>query len=280
MPEKRRISSYGIIAAGTFFMAAGTNIVYEPMHMVTGGFAGIGIVLQQMVSLPLWFITAVLNIPLFVAAFFLLGRHYVGKTLFASAAFSVLLAFIPEFPIVHSDYLMAAVIGGTLNGAGLALVFREGASTGGTDLLAALLKLRFPSLSSGTILAVIDGLIVTLGTLVFGLRAGIYAVLAVFLTSRLMDRILEGMHFAKLLYIVSEKNEEIAEKIMETLDRGVTALQAVGMYSGKKRQVLMCVVSRKEEIRVLQLVRETDERGFVVVSDAREVFGEGFETNG
>lgn len=184
MSLKRKISSYGMLAVGTFFMAAGTNIVYEPMHMVTGGFAGIGIVLQEFFSVPLWAVTVILNIPLFIAAFYRFGIRFLEKTFFAAVCFSLLLAVVPQFPVRHTDYLMAAIIGGSLNGLGLALVFRQSASTGGTDLLASLLKLRFPSVSSGMILAILDGSVVIAGMAVFGLRIGIYAVMAVFITLR------------------------------------------------------------------------------------------------
>lgn len=271
------IRFYGVLAVGTFLMAAGTNIVYEPMSMVTGGFAGLGIVLRQYVPVPLWAVTVVLNIPLFIIAFYRLGIRFIRKTLFATICFSVFLAVIPKFPINHTDYLMAALMGGGLNGAGLALVFRQGASTGGTDLLANLLKLWFPSASSGTVLAVIDGAIVVAGMAVFGIRSGLYAVVAVFVTSRLIDRILDGFRFAKLLYIISDEPGKIARGIMKTMQRGVTALEGTGMYSGAGKKILMCAVSRKELVRVVQFVKETDSRAFVVVSDAREVLGEGFE---
>lgn len=272
------IRFYGILAVGTFLMAAGTNIVYEPMSMVTGGFAGLGIVLRQFVPIPLWAVTVVLNIPLFIVAFYRFGIRFIRKTLFATICFSVFLAVIPKFPINNTDYLMAALMGGGLNGTGLALVFRQGASTGGTDLLATLMKLWFPSASSGSVLAAIDGAIVVAGMAVFGIQSGLYAVVAVFVTSRLIDHILDGFHFAKLLYIISDMPEEIARGIMETMQRGVTALEGIGMYSGAGKKILMCAVSRKELVRVVEFVKETDSHAFVVVSDAREVLGEGFES--
>lgn len=277
MAVKKKISFYGILAVGTFLMAAGTNIVYEPMSMVTGGFAGLGIVLRQFVPVPLWLVTVVLNIPLFIAAFYRLGVRFIGKTLFAAICFSIFLAVIPKYPINHTDYLMAALMGGGLNGVGLALVFRMGASTGGTDLLASLLRLWFPNLSSGMVMALLDGAIVVAGMAVFGVQSGLYAVVAVFVTSRLIDRILDGFRFAKLLYIISDTPEEIARGIMGKMGRGVTALKGTGMYSGDDKKILMCAVSRKELIGVVGFVKETDSRAFVVVSDAREVLGEGFE---
>lgn len=275
---KKNIGSYGMLALGTFFMATGTNVVYEPMSMVTGGFAGIGIVLQKFFSIPLWAVTAVLNIPLFIAAFYHLGVKFVQKTFFAAVCFSMFLAVIPQVPIEHADYLMAAIVGGGLNGFGLALVFRQGASTGGTDLLASLLKLWFPVLSSGKILGILDGVVVVAGMAVFGLQIGIYSVFAVFVTAWLMDHILDGLRFAKLLYIISDNPEPIAREIMQKMSRGITAMEGRGMYSGQEKKVLMCAVSRKEAVAVVSLVRELDAGAFVILSDAKEVLGEGFES--
>lgn len=277
MAVKRKLSFYGILAVGTFLMAAGTNLVYEPMSMVTGGFAGIGILLRQFWPIPIWCVTVVLNIPLFIIAFYKLGVKFISKTLFAAICFSVFLAVIPKFPIDHTDYLMAALMGGGLNGLGLALVFRQGASTGGTDLLASLLRIWFPALSSGTVLALLDGAIVVAGMAVIGIRSGLYSVVAVFVTSRLIDRVLDGFRFAKLLYIISDMPEEISRGIMETMERGVTALKGMGMYSGNEKKILMCAVSRKELTGAVEFVKKIDARAFVVVSDAREVLGEGFE---
>lgn len=267
-----------MIALGTFFMALGTNMVYEPMSMVTGGFAGIGIILRRFIPVPLWVVTMVLNLPLFVLAAKKFGMMFVQKTIYATICFSFFLAVVPEFPVTHADYLMAALLGGALNGTGLALVFGRRASTGGTDLLSTLLNEWVPSVSTAGILAVVDGIIVVAGMLIFGIRIGLYSIVAVFVTSRVMDRILDGLKFAKMLYIISGMPEVIAGAVLNELERGVTALKGRGMYSGMDREILMCAVSRKEAVVVLQMVRKLDPDAFVIVSDVREVRGEGFET--
>lgn len=273
---KDKISSYCFITIGTFLMAMGTNIVYEPMSMVTGGFAGIGIILQKFFLVPVWVVTVVLNIPLFIMAGRLYGLTFLKKTLYAATCFSLALAIIPKPEVLQQDYLMASLMGGALNGTGLGLVFGQGASTGGSDLLSTLLKQLFPGISTASILAVVDGVIVAVGMLVFGVRVGLYSIVAVVVTTKLMDRILDGLKFAKLLYIVSEKTEAIATGIMEELERGVTALEATGMYSGQRKKVLLCVASRGEAVKILQMVKNQDEGAFVIISDAREVMGEGF----
>lgn len=275
---KRKISSYGIITVGTFLMALGINVIYEPMSMVTGGFSGIGIILQHFFRVPLWMTTILLNIPLFIVAWKKFGGAFVAKSLYATICFSVALAIVPEAKVVHEDYLMAALLGGALNGTGIGLVFGRGASTGGSDLLSTLLHPFFPLVSAGNILSVIDGIIVAGGMMVFGIRTGLYSIVAVFVTSKLIDRILEGLKFAKLLYIISDEPEAIAGQVMERLHRGVTSLCGTGMYSKKGKNVLMCAISRKESVSLIKIVRETDENAFVIISDAREVMGEGFGT--
>jgi len=257
-------------------MALGTNVVYEPMSMVTGGFAGIGIILQKFLGIPVWLVTVVLNIPLFIVARRIYGITFLKKTLYASVCFSVALAIIPEFEVLHEDYLMAALVGGALNGVGLGLVFGQGASTGGSDLLSTLLKHVMPERSTASILAFVDGAIVAVGMMIFGIRVGLYSIVAVVVTTKLMDRILDGLKFAKLLYIVSGKTQVIADRILREVERGVTALEATGMYSGQNKQVLMCVSSRREAVKILQIVKKQDENAFVIISDAREVMGEGF----
>ncbi len=273
---KKKISSWFLVAAGTFFMAAGTNMVYEPMRMVTGGFAGIAILLRNFISIPLWLITLILNIPLFFVCIKILGSRFAERALWGILCFSTGIAIFPQFFLVGGDYLMAALLGGVLNGIGLALIFRQGASTGGSDMLASLIKHFFPELSTAFLLAIIDDVIVVLGMIVYGVKTGLYSMVAVFVTSRITDSILEGMKFAKILYIISSEPERIAESIMEKMGRGVTSLTGKGMYSGGDKKVLLCAVSKRQSVIVVQIVKTIDEHAFVIISDAREVLGEGF----
>lgn len=274
---KKTMSSYILLVVGTFFMAMGVCFIYEPMSMVTGGFSGAGIIIGKFLPVPLGLITFVLNLPLFLLAQKEFGSAFLRKTLFATVFFSAFLELLPALQAGGEDYLMAALVGGTLNGAGLGIVMSQRASTGGSDLLSSLIHHWFPNIKASTALALIDGVIVGAGMLVFGASVGMYSVVAVFVTSKVIDRMIEGLSFAKMLYIISGKPEEIAEGIMRKMDRGVTSLQGRGMYSGADRQVLLCAVSRKELVPVLQMVRNMDERAFVIISDAREVMGEGFD---
>lgn len=272
---------YLFMMLGTALMATGINIVYEPLSMVTGGFSGLAIIVSKVTSffyggIPVWLTTFVLNIPLFIWAGKQRGFSYMRDIICSSVSFSFFLSVIPSFPVAETDYLMAALVGGALNGAGLALVFMQGMSTGGTDLLSSLLQRSIPYISVARILMLIDGAIVVLGIGIFGLKTGIYSVIAVFVTTRVMDGILEGIKYAKMVFVISTKADEISRLVIHELDRGVTGMEVRGMYSGKRKEMLLCIVSRKEVIRLTEFVEKCDKEAFIIVTDAKEVMGEGF----
>lgn len=274
--------TYLLLTAGTFFMAVGINVIYEPLSMVTGGFSGIGILVKKLTQtarwsgIPVGMTTLLLNIPLFVWGYCQKGKAFVKKTVYAASCFSFFLLIVPTFDIVKQDYLMAALVGGLLNGTGIGLVFSQGASTGGSDLLSVLTAKILPGLSASERLILIDTLIVAAGVFIFGLEIGLYAVVAVFVTGKVSDAILEGLKFAKIAYIISDHPEEISEHILRELGRGLTGLEGQGMYSGKHKKVLMCVVSKKEAVLLKDIVKNADNEAFLILSEAKEVLGEGF----
>ena len=273
------------IVTGTFLMAVAVNMVYDPLGMVTGGVTGIGIVVKHLTQklveggVPVWLTNILCNVPLFLAAVWVLGKRFLGKTLFATVSMTVFLYLLPVTPLFYEDYILASVFGGVIAGAGIGLVLAASATTGGTDLLCAIIHKRLKHYSVPQLLIVVDGLIVLGGVAVFGINESLYAAIAIFITAKMSDGILEGLKFSKMAYIVSEQSGVIAEAVMQELDRGVTALNATGMYSGKERQMLLCVVSKKEIAAVLDIVNRYDRNAFVIVSDAREVMGEGFIEN-
>lgn len=274
--------TYLLLTAGTFFMAVGINVIYEPLSMVTGGFSGIGILVKKLTQtarwsgIPVGMTTLLLNIPLFIWGYSQKGKVFVKKTVYAASCFSFFLLIIPTFDIVKQDYLMAALVGGLLNGTGIGLVFSQGASTGGSDLLSVLTAKILPGLSASERLIFIDTLIVAAGVFIFGLEIGLYAVVAVFVTGKVSDAILDGLKFAKIAYIISDHPEEISEHILRELGRGLTGLEGQGMYSEKHKMVLMCVVSKKEAVLLKDIVKNADNEAFLILSEAKEVLGEGF----
>ena len=277
MKKRTAAMDYLLLIAGAFIMGFAIKNIYDPLNLVTGGVSGLAIVIKSKVGVPLWLTNTLLNIPLFLASYRIKGWRFIKRTLVSTVSLSLSLYVIPEMMIMPADdILLSALFGGLISGVGSGMVFMTQATTGGTDMLAALLQKIMPHYSVPQIMQVLDAAIVLTGAAVFGIRPTLYALIATYAVTRMSDGILEGLKFSKMVYIISDRYEEIAGTIMEEIDRGVTGLQAEGMYSGSDKMMLCCVVSRKEISQIKEIVREYDPRAFVIVSDVREVLGEGF----
>ena len=244
--------------------------------MVTGGVSGVAIIGKELWGLPLWVTNTVLNIPLFLAGFKIMGWRFIKRTLYATVLLSVVFYILPEGMYIEDDLLLSALFGGIITGVGTGFVLAGGCTTGGTDMLAALIRAKFPHYSVAQIMQLLDGIIVVAGATVFGIRTALYALIAIFCLGKVADSLIEGMKFSKQVYIISDKYKEISDTIMTRMNRGVTGIAAKGMYSDETKNMLFCVVSRKEIVEIKEIVSEYDPRAFFIVSDAREVFGEGF----
>ena len=277
MKKRTAAMDYLLLIAGAFIMGFAIKNIYDPLNLVTGGVSGLAIVIKSQVGVPLWLTNTLLNIPLFLASYRIKGWRFIKRTLVSTVSLSLSLYVIPEMMIMPADdILLSALFGGLISGVGSGMVFMTQATTGGTDMLAALLQKIMPHYSVPQIMQVLDAAIVLTGAAVFGIRPTLYALIAIYAVTRMSDGILEGLKFSKMVYIISDRYEEIAGTIMEEIDRGVTGLRAEGMYSGSDKMMLCCVVSRKEISQIKEIVREYDPRAFVIVSDVREVLGEGF----
>ena len=273
---------YLMIIVGTALMAVAVNSVFDLCGMVTGGFSGIAILVKEWTEdvvpggIPLWVTNMSMNIPLFFIGMKIGGFGFVKKALIGEICLSFWLAVLPAFDIAGNDLLLAAVYGGVIQGVGIGLVFLGRGTTGGTDMMAALLQLKLRHYSIAQIMQFIDGAVVLVGMYVFGVQKALYAIIAVFLVTKVTDGMIEGLKFSKQAYIITSKPEEISTQIMRKLDRGVTGIRGKGMYSGQDKLLLYCVVGRKEIVTLKELVDEIDPEAFVIVSDVREVLGEGF----
>lgn len=282
------VRRYACILAGTTCMACAVNLIFEPLGLVTGGIAGAAILIKKLTAglggqlgfmregIPVGLTNIILNVPIFIAAWKEKGGTFLARTFLANLWFTLMLFAVPVYPISDKDYLLAAIVGGVLTGSGLGLVFMTGASTGGTDLLAVVANHHLRHISVAKILFVIDSAIVIAGAVMFGIRAAIYAVIAVYVASKVMDGIAEGLKFAKLAFVISDEYEAISDEVMQKLERGNTIIDARGMYRKEDRKMLMCVMSKKEIGIFLSIIAKHDQRAFVIVTDAKEVLGEGF----
>ena len=224
--QKRRYRSYLLIILGTGIMSVAINSIYDALQMVTGGFSGLGIVIKSLSEnwidggIPLWFTNAVLNIPLFFLGIWIKGWEFTKKSVFGALCLSFWLYFIPPIPLIQDDMLLAALAAGVIMGVGIGCIFLGQGTTGGTDMAAALIQHKLRGYSIPQILQVIDGSVVLLGIFVFGIHKALYAAVAIFITSWTADRFMEGMHFAKGAYVITEKEELVSKRIMEELNRG------------------------------------------------------------
>ena len=276
------IKEYFMIAIGTALIAFSVASIYDPSGFVTGGFSGLAIIVKRLTEelvpggVPLAVTNLLLNVPVFLIAIRLKGWRYIIKTLFGTVMLSFWLGILPVIPIAEGDFLLTALYGGIVMGVGIGLVFLSQATTGGTDLIAAIIQHFWRHYSIADILQVIDALIVLAGAYLFGIQMALYAVISVYLVSKVSDGIIEGLKFSKAAFIITRKPDELSQILMDELSRGVTGLSAKGMYSGEKKNMLFCVVSRKEIVRLKELALNLDPDAFVIVTDVREVLGEGF----
>lgn len=276
MKRRSEYVDYLLIILGSFTIGFAIKNMFDPVSLVTGGVSGIAIIMKSVWDVPLWLTNTALNIPLFAAAVKIKGWKFIKRTLVATIALSVSLYVLPETALLTHDVFLASLFGGLVTGVGTGLVFICHATTGGTDMLAALIQRKMRHYSIAQIMQVLDGLVVLAGASVFGIQFALYALIAIYAVAKISDNMIEGLKFSKQAFIISEKSGEIAGTIMTEMERGVTALDAVGMYSGLKKQMLFCVVSKKEIVRLKEIVEEHDPEAFVIVNDAREVVGEGF----
>lgn len=276
---------YLFIFMGTGIIALAIQCIFEPIGLVTGGFSGIAIIIRKMTAgiveggVPLWLTNLALNVPVFIAALIIKGRKFLGRTVIGTVLLSFWLYVIPQVDLTQGDYMLSSVFGGVITGIGIGFVLLAKATTGGTDMVSALIQKYVRHYSVVQILQVIDGMVVLAGLYVFGLKPALYAIVAIFITSKVSDALMEGMKYSKAAFIITDCYKEIADAIMTQLDRGLTGLDATGMYSGDKKTVLYCVVSKKEIVELKDIVAKIDPKAFVIVTDAREVFGEGFLEN-
>ena len=270
------------IVLGTGIMALAIQCIFEPIGLVTGGFTGVAIIIRKVTAglveggIPLWLTNIVLNIPVFLFALKIKGKRFIGRTVIGTVLLSFWLYIIPQVDLTQGDYMLSAIFGGVITGIGIGFVLLAKATTGGTDMVSVLIQHKVRHYSVVQILQVIDGAVVLAGLYVFGLKPALYAVVAIFITSKVSDALMEGMKYSKAAFIITDRYQEVADAIMTKLDRGLTGLDATGMYSGDKKTVLYCVVSKKEIVDLKDIVAEIDTKAFVIVTDAREVLGEGF----
>lgn len=269
------IREYLVIILGTFLMAVSFKGFFLANDIAPGGVTGIATVVASFLPLGVGFISFLVNLPLFALGWKQVGWRFAVRSFIAMVLLSLLIDVLPEKNLA-GDMLLSAVFGGVLMGTGLGLIVRSGSTTGGTDLAASLIHHFVPFIPVALILFAIDGLVVAVAAMSFGLQAGLFALVTLFVSSKTMDAVIKGFNTAMQFLIISSKEKEIISRIHTELDRGCTSLQAQGTYSGMKTGALLCVVSRMEAARLKKILSEVDSQAFVTVCDVHEALGEGF----
>lgn len=265
-----------LIAAGLMCCCAAYNLYLIPNEIAAGGFTGIGQLVNSVIDVNVGTVSIVLNIPLFVLSMRRLGLSFGIRSLIAMLGLSLTIDYVP-LPAATNDLLLATVFGGALAGLGFGLILRGNATTGGSDMLASLVHSRFPAVRVSVGIFAVDGLVILASAFVFDQQAAMYALICTGLMNLVVDAVLEGPNSAHSYIIISDRADEIAQRVMEELSRGVTAFDARGMYSGADKRVLLCVVNRFETVQLRRIVLSIDPTAFVIASKAHEVLGEGFK---
>lgn len=278
---KKLLRSYGIIFAGSVLYSLAFAAFFEVNQVAVAGVTGlaqVGSVLCPVLSVGIW--AFLLNVPIFLVGWKLLGFHLLASSLFSMAVSSAAMdLFGLLWHFAPMDPMLASLCGGALMGLGLGMVFTQGATSGGTDIIGRLLKLKFPWLPLGKLILVPDLAALVLVALAFGrLETALYGGVAMFVSSQVTDTVLYGLDRSKVAYIVSDRWREIAQVLMNRQGRGVTILRGEGAYTGAEKQVLMIAFRQREIVTIKRQVHEIDEGAFLIVCDAREVLGEGFGT--
>ncbi|QED49584.1 YitT family protein [Cytobacillus dafuensis] len=274
--ESGILREYIYVLIGAAIIAFTFNVFLLPNRVASGGVSGISTILNELVGWEPAYVQWALNIPLFIAGVILLGKQFGVKTLVGTIFLPFVVFLTKDFEAWTHDPLLASLFGGIGVGLGLGIVFKGKASTGGTDLAAQIIN-KYTGLSLGTCVAMIDGLIVLTAAIVFDIERGLYALLALYVTSKTIDIVQIGFGRSKMALIITDKQNEIREGILNKIHRGVTKLTAYGGYTDHERPVLMCVVDQTEFTKLKQLVKSIDPTAFIVVTDASEVLGEGFK---
>ena len=275
---RRRIMDYLVITVASVIYATGVSLFLDPNSLAPGGVTGIAIILNRLTGLATGTWMLVINIPILLLGTWKFGIRFILSTIYCTALTSVLTNLISPIGALTTDPFLAALVGSVLMAVALGWVFKAGSTTGGTDIIIKVLRLKFPHLKTSALFLLTDACIVLASAFVFrDVNKALYAGLTVFLTSVVLDIVLYGRDGAKLIYIISDHSEEITKRLLEELDIGVTYVQGNGAYSGKNKNVILCAIRKQLAPKAEDIVKQEDPLAFMIVTSATEIYGEGYK---
>lgn len=270
---------YVIITVFSLTYGVGISLFLDPNNLAPGGVSGISIMLSRITPIPTGTWILLLNVPILALGLWKFGMKFLISTIYCTVVSSAFTNMLANFAPLTTDKLLAAVAGGTIMAISMGMILKAGATTGGVDIIVKVLRLKYRHLKTGNLYLIMDAIVVTLSGIMFrNLETALYAAVAIFVSSVVMDTVLYGKDGAKMIYIISDHPDELTARILGDLDIGVTTLQGEGAYSGKEKKVLMCVMRKPLAPKAQQIVKEEDPDAFMIVSDATEIFGEGYKS--
>lgn len=276
---KQQVWDYLVITVASLIYGVAVSLFLDPNSLAPGGVTGIAIILNRLTGLETGTWILIINIPILILGAWKFGLRFIFSTMYCTALISFFTNLLTPLGALTTDPFLAALVGGALLAVALGWVFKAGATTGGTDVIVKVLRLKFPHLKTGSLFLLTDAVIVTASAFVFrNIDIALYAGLVVFITSFLLDVVLYGRDGAKLIYIISDHSEEITKRLLEELNIGVTHMQGTGAYSGKDKNVIMCAIKKQLAPKAEEIVKEEDPLAFLIVTSATEIYGEGYKS--
>lgn len=263
---------------GALIMAAGVSLFLLPNQLSSGGIAGVATIFYYLLNIPMGTVIIAINIPLFLFSMYKVGKMFFLKSTLGTVAMSVFIDLLDKIEPLTNDRFLACIYGGILLGLGTTLLLKAESSTGGSDLISYIAKKYKPTVRSGNIIVIIDIIIIALNVIFFKeIEIGLYSAIAIYIMGKIIDIFFEGINFTKLMIIVSNKSEEIAKQIDQKVARGSTGLYGKGMYTNENKLILICAAYRKDVARIKIIAKEIDSKSFIVITNSREVVGQGFK---
>ena len=276
---KKELKRYAILAAASLIYGVAVSLFLDPNNIAPGGVTGLAMIANRLIFIETGTLILLLNIPILFLGLWKFGGHFLLSTVYTTLLCSLSTNYFAAFDAVTEDPLLAAAAGSSMAALALGMVFKNGATTGGLDIVVKALRLRFPHLKTGRLFMLCDLLIVALSAIVFqNVDSALYAALGVMLMGSVFDVVLYGADGGKLIYIISDRWQKIGRRMLKELDIGVTYLEGEGGYSKKEKRVIMCVIRKPLGPKVEEIVREEDVEAFMIVSSATEIYGEGYKS--
>ena len=275
---KQLIKNLTLIFVGSLVYAAGFQYILLPNSVPTGGVGGIAMIINKFTGFPIGTLIIILNIPLFALAWKKLGFKFMISSVIGTIVSSVCIDIFALFPhTLTQDPFLTSIFGGVIYGAGLGIIYRSGATTGGSDIIAKLIRVRYPFMNFGTAMLILDIIIISLYAVIFDkMESAMYALITMFLSSKIIDLVLYGADVAKLCIIISDHGDAVRDFIFQSLDRGVTFLHGSGGYSEKDKKIVMCAIRPQQIVELRSSIKNIAPDAFIIITDSREVFGDGF----